>query len=436
MFGCGEIQRDFSFDGELLDAIVDRRQSDRLRHSETIDQVLLDRFFTERGRSRRSLLKATGLMGLLSASPLLQVPRRAAAAHAPGESRRGQPSVAEGATDSPSTAGGAPTDVLPAFTAQGRVHTVPSTAETVRSGVFDSTLPNVLDIDSGDVVIYPNTWTHYLNNLQPGLTIEELLKIRGGGGGHSIIGPVGVRGAEPGDVIAVHFQRLLPIDWGVNYNAPGSLGSGTLPAEFPDGQLHYFDLDTEAMTTEFLPGIMLPLGPFQGVFATAPQAGGIASSVPPGPYGGNMDLRDLTEGSTLYLPVWQDGAKLYTGDSHALQGDGEVNVTAVETAMREVRIKVELHKQVGWQWPFAETDSHWYALGMDPDLNEALRIALRNAIDFLELRAGLSRLDAYSLASVAVNFRITQSVDINKGVHAMIPKAIFSDQLRRTITVV
>lgn len=149
-----------------------------------------------------------------------------------------------------------------------------------------------------------------------------------------------------------------------------------------------------------------------------------------------MDLRDLIEESTLYLPVWQTGAKLYTGDSHALQGDGEVNITAVETAMREVRIKVELYKRTGWQWPFAETDTHWYALGMDPDLNEALRIALRNALDFLELRAGLTRLDAYSLASVAVNFRITQSVDINKGVHAMIPKAIFSEELRQTISIV
>jgi acetamidase/formamidase len=149
-----------------------------------------------------------------------------------------------------------------------------------------------------------------------------------------------------------------------------------------------------------------------------------------------MDLRELTEGSTLYLPVWLPGAKLYTGDSHALQGDGEVNITAVETAMREVRIRVTLHKQAGWTWPFAETDTHWIALGMDPDLNEALRIALRNTLDFLETRAGLSRIDAYSLASIAVNFRITQSVDVNKGVHAMIPKSIFSDALRSTISIV
>jgi acetamidase/formamidase len=267
------------------------------------------------------------------------------------------------------------------------------------------------------------------------MTIEEILRLRGTGG-HSIVGPVGVRGAQPGDMLAIHFERLVPIEWGINYSNPGAVGTGTLPDEFPQGQVHYFDLDLDSMSTAFAPGISLPLEPFQGVFAVGPQAGGVTSSVPPGPFGGNMDLRDLTEGSTLYLPVWQTGALIYTGDSHALQGDGEVNITAVETAMREVRVRVELHKQAPWSWPLAETSSHWYTLGMDPDLNEALRIALRNAIDFLELRAGLTRLDAYSLASIALSFRITQSVDINKGVHAMIPKSIFSEDLRRTISIV
>ena len=180
----------------------------------------------------------------------------------------------------------------------------------------------------------------------------------------------------------------------------------------------------------------LPLAPFQGTFGLAPAQGGVVSSVPPGQHAGNVDLRDLTEGSILYVPVWQAGAKLYTGDSHALQGDGEVNLTALETAMREVRVQVFLHKQAGWEWPFAETDTHWYALGMHQDLNEAFTIALRNALDFLERKAGLTRLDAYGLASMAVSFRVTQVVDANKGVHAMIPKSLFSDELRESISIV
>jgi acetamidase/formamidase len=257
-----------------------------------------------------------------------------------------------------------------------------------------------------------------------------------GKGPHSIIGPVGVRGAEPGDMVAIHYQRLLPLDWGVNFNNPGDLGTGALPDEFPDGQVRYFDLDLGSMTTSFLPSISLPLAPFQGTFGLAPAQGGVVSSVPPGQHAGNVDLRDLTEGSILYVPVWQPGAKLYTGDSHALQGDGEVNLTALETAMREVRIQVILHKQAGWEWPFAETDTHWYALGMHQDLNEAFKIALRNTLDFLERKVGMTRMDAYALASMAVSFRITQVVDANKGVHGMIPKSLFADDLLPGISIV
>jgi acetamidase/formamidase len=414
MFGCGEPQATFLFGDEPREAVLTGRQTDRLLHMDGLNRSAIGEFLQRRGRSRRSLLRAGGLLGLLSAAGTFLSSAWDAAAVG---------------------AGGSPPAVSGKQAPAGRIHEVPSTNETVRSGVFDTTLPNIIEIDSGDTIVFPDTWTHYLNRLQPGLTIDDLLKLRGAGGGHSIIGPVGVRGAQPGDMLAVHFERLVPIDWGINYNPPGALGTGTLPDEFPQGQVKYFDLDLERWSTGFAPGINLPLAPFQGVFAAGPEAGGVTSSVPPGPFGGNMDLKDLTEGSTLYLPVWQPGAMIYTGDSHALQGDGEVNITAVETAMREVRVRVDLHQQTGWTWPFAETSTHWYALGMDPDLNEALRIALRNALDFLELRAGLTRLDAYSLASVAVSFRITQSVDINKGVHAMIPKNIFADDMRTAISI-
>jgi len=235
-------------------------------------------------------------------------------------------------------------------------------------------------------------------------------------------------------MVAIHFQRLEPVNWGATFVNHGDLGTGTLPDEFPHGQARYLTLDHDR--AEFLPGIHIPLGPFQGTVATAPAEGGVVSSVPPGQHAGNIDLRELTEGSVLYIPVWQSGAKLFTGDSHAAQGDGEVNNQALESAMREVRVQVVLHKAVPWRWPMAETATHWIVMGIDRDLNEAFRIATRNTIEFLALRTGMSRLDAYSLASLAVSFRVTQFVDQTRGIHAMVPKAIFGPEVRQRLSVV
>jgi acetamidase/formamidase len=274
--------------------------------------------------------------------------------------------------------------------------------------------------------------------MQPGVPVADLAQLRRenqGRGPHSIIGPVGVRDAEPGDMLAIEFQRLIPIDWGASFVNPSDLGTGTLPDLFPEGQIRYLELDLAHMRAEFLPGISVPIRPFQGTFAVAPAVGGVVSSVPPGQYAGNIDLRDLTEGSTLFVPVWQPRALLYTGDSHAAQGDGEVNNQAVESAMREVRVRVVVHKRAGWSWPFAETSENWIAMGIDSDLNEAFRIATRNVIEFLHRRAGLTPIDAYSLASIAISFRVTQFVNQTRGVHALIPKALFSPQLRQTMTI-
>jgi acetamidase/formamidase len=364
------------------------------------------------------VLRAGGLLGILAAAGSLFT-RVAAAA-------RPEPSGA------PGPAGG------------GRVHTVDSTEATVRLGVFDTTLPNVVEIDPGDTIVYARTWSHFLNKLQPGVPIAELARLRlanPGKGPHSIIGPIGVKGAEPGDLLEVQFLALQPEPWAATFNNPGSLGTGALPDLFPDGQVKYVKLDLARGKTRFTDDIELPIGPFQGTFGVAPPEGffsmkdGVVSSVPPGPHGGNMDLREMTSGSRLFLPVWRPGAKIYTGDSHALQGDGEVNLTALETAMREVRVRVLLHKGVDWKWPFVETATHWIAMGMDKDLATAQRIALVNAIDFLSRRAGLSRPDAYALCSVGVSFRVTQVVDINKGVHAMIPKDLFSPRLARQMSI-
>jgi acetamidase/formamidase len=409
VFGCGEAGAPgaLGFCGDLAEAAYGLR-ADRLRHSGVFDLDALDWARQVRREARTWLLGGVGLLGLLTSL------RLSAGGH--GGSGPGAQS-----------------------TTNGRVHTVPSTPETVRLGVFDSTLPNVLEIDSGDVVVYPNTWSHLLNRLQPGLSIDDIARLRRenpGRGPHSIIGPVGVRGAEPGDMLAIQFERLLPVTWGATFVGPGDLGTGTLPEEYPTGQVRYLDLDLARMRADFLPGISVPLAPFQGTFAVAPAVGGVVSSVPPGQHAGNIDLRDLTAGSTLYVPVWQAGAKLYTGDSHATQGDGEVNNQALETAMREVRVRVVLHKHAGWAWPFAETADHWIAMGIDADLNAAFRIATRNTIEFLHRRAGLSPLDAYCLASIGVSFRVTQFVNQTRGVHALIPKALFSAERRQTISIV
>ena len=411
MFGCGEA----SLEGTLAysRAVTENAYSagaDRLRHSDGLNRDVLDWLRETRLKARAVVLAGAGLFGLLG--PLMATA---------------------------GSGGGAASRNDAAEERVGKLHVVPSTSETVRLGVFDATLPAVLEIEPGDVVVYPDTWSHFLNRLQPGVPIQDLGQLRRenpGKGPHSIVGPVSVRGAQPGDMLAIEFQRLIPVDWGASFVNPADLGTGTLPELFAEGQVRYLSFDLRQMRAEFVSGINVELQPFQGTFGVAPAGGGVTSSVPPGQHAGNIDLRDLVEGSTLYIPVWQPGAMLFTGDSHALQGDGEVNNQAVESAMREVRVRVRLHQQAGWSWPFAETPEHWIALGIDRDLNEAFRIATRNTIEFLQRKAGLSALDAYSLASIAISFRVTQFVNQTRGVHAMIPKALFSDERRRLVTLV
>ncbi len=419
LFGCGDDGgRQYMVEPDAVEAALTTRTRDRLQHMDELNQEALEPYVATCRVSRRRLVGAGGLLGLLAAVTATSLLTACSALRsniaAPG----------------------------------GRVHTVESTGETVRLGAFDGTRPDVVQIDSGDTVVYPNTWTHFTNRFQPGVSIQQLAQFRRenpGRGPHSIIGPVGVKGAQPGDMLSIRFLKLTPFDWGANLNNPGDLKTGALPDEFPEGQIKFIDIDVPRKVARFSPSITLPIGPFQGTFGVAAPEDreivgrigpGIVSSVPPGPHAGNMDLRELQEGSILYIPVWQPGGKIFTGDSHALQADGEVNLTALETGMREVRVQVHRHERPGWEWPFAENDSHWMAMGMHRDLNEAFRIALRNTIAFLSSRARLTRHDAYGLASMAVNFRITQVVDVNQGVHAMIPKEIFARELRETMRVV
>jgi acetamidase/formamidase len=422
LFGCGDEKGTGVVREDIKEAVVDKRATDRLLHRDEVEQDRFDGFLSARGRARRQLLRASSFMSALAAvGPWFGRLARAAGG---GDAGR-----AAGIAGNP-----------------GRLHIIPSTKETVRLGVFDTTLPPIVTIESGDWVSFPDTWSHFMNELQPGVPVARLAELRTrnpGRGPHSIIGPIAVKDAEPGDVLEVRYKRLRPVEWGVVFNNPASLGTGLLPQDFSQGQVKYVDLDLTAMQGKFAPNINIPLGPFQGTFGVAPPEGffpplspGVTNSVPPGPHGGNLDLRELTEGSVLYLPVWQRGALIYTGDSHAVQGDGEISLTALETAMRDVQIEVILHKQKKFEWPLAETDTHWITVGLDKDLNKAMTLAARNAIAFLSNRAGLTPHDAYALCSIAVSFRVTQVVDIVRGVHTMIPKNLFEGELRRQITVV
>ena len=421
LFGCGDEKGTGVIREDIKDAAFGKRAKDRLLHLDQVNQERLDGFLTARGRLRRQLLRASSFMGALAAiGPQFGKLARAAE------------------DGNPTPAG--------ASSGNGRTHVVESNRETVRLGVFDETLPPIVTIESGDWVSFPNTWSHFMNELQPGVPVARLAELRAsnpGRGPHSIIGPIVVWDAEPGDVVEIRYRRLHPVAWGAVFNNPGALGTGLLPQDFTQGQIKYVDLDLTQMEAKFAPDITIPLTPFQGTLGVAPPDGffpplspGVTSSVPPGPHGGNLDLRELTEGSVLYLPVWKTGALIYTGDSHAVQGDGEISLTALETRMQEVLIQVVLHKQKNFQWPVAETATHWITMGLDKDLNAAMALAARNAIDFLASRAKLTPHDAYALCSVAVSFRVTQVVDIVRGVHVMIPKSLFTGELRRQIAVV
>ena len=179
------------------------------------------------------------------------------------------------------------------------------------------------------------------------------------------------------------------------------------------------------MKTTFAPGIEIRLKPFFGVMGVAPKPGEKRPAAVPDYFGGNMDNKELVAGTTLYLPVNVPGGLFSAGDAHAAQGDGEVNVTAIETAMKEAVLQFVVRKDMKLERPMAETRTHWIAMGFHKDLNEAVKIALRDAIQFVSKTKGLSRDDAYALSSLAVDLRVTQIVDGNKGIHAMIPKAIF-----------
>jgi len=314
-----------------------------------------------------------------------------------------------------------------------RIHELPLTPAHVHWGYYDAGVPPVLRIASGDRVRVETMVARGIERLKlAGATdgeIPESLKaveaaVRDKSAGpHPMSGPIFVEGAEPGDALEV---RILAIEFLHNFGVAAiNPGGGVLGSDYPYSRLRLIRWQPGADQVEFAPGVWLKIAPFFGSIGVAPPplAGRIPSG-PPGWHGGNLDNKDLVVGSTLYLPVHVAGALLSIGDGHAMQGDGEVTGTALETSLRGL-FEIRVRKDVRLRWPRAETPSSYISMGLDPDLDEASRLATHEMVEFLVNERHLSRDDAYILCSLAADLHVTQAVDGTKGVHVTLAKAAF-----------
>jgi len=320
-----------------------------------------------------------------------------------------------------------------ALAAAQQTKTLEPTPTTVVYGYYSAAAAPVMRISPGETVRIHTLLTSTPRRLEgagvakdqvePALRdIVDNVKDRGPGG-HILTGPIFIEGAEPGDVLEVRVQAIkLAIPYAYNAFSPNR---GFLPQDFPESRMKIIPLDEKRMTAHFADGIEIPLRPFFGSMGVAPPpAAGRISSSPPGKHAGNLDNKDLVAGSTLYIPVNVPGALFEVGDGHAGQGDGEVDITALETSLVG-KFQFAVRKDMHLTWPRAETPTHWITMGIDDNLTEAAKIATREMIDFLVTTKKLTREDAYMLTSVAADLAITQVVDGPMGVHAKMPKAIF-----------
>ena len=307
-----------------------------------------------------------------------------------------------------------------------------STPENIAWGYYWSQARPVLTVKSGDTVTVdcvsvanPQTLERAglkEDQIEPDIlrNYKEIPREKRGPGGHPLTGPIAIEGAMPGDVLEVRIREIrLRADYAFNSTA------GFLSDVFPKRVTRIIPLDRKRMVGHFAPGIDLPLHPFFGSMGVAPpESMGKVNSSPPGIHAGNLDNKELVAGTTLYIPVHAAGALFEVGDGHAGMGNGEIDITAMETSLTGV-FEFIVRKDMHLKWPRAETPTHWITMGIDQDLTQAARICGMETVDFLVEEKHLTREEAYALASVAVDFDITQLVDGTKGVHAMIPKSIF-----------
>jgi acetamidase/formamidase len=303
------------------------------------------------------------------------------------------------------------------------LHLLPATLETTQWGWFNNAQPPVLRVKSGDTVVM-ETMMHSHNQVIPGTTIEQIKKLRTdfpGRGPHTLTGPIYIEGAEPGDVLKVTINKIVPRAYAANFNVPGMFGQ--FPQQFQDGQVRYMYLDLDKMQTEFIPGVVVPLRPFPGTLGVARAEPGQYSSVPPGRYAGNLDIRELVAGTSLYVPVFVKGALLWSGDSHAGQGNGEVNLTAIETAYKELNITVEVLKGMKLEWPRIETPTHWITIGYDQKLNVGWDLLKAETAKFLAESRKVSPAEAETIMLRQWDCRVAEVVNVVKGTYCMISKS-------------
>jgi acetamidase/formamidase len=308
------------------------------------------------------------------------------------------------------------------------LHHIAASPETVRWGVFDAKIPPVLTIESGDSVVLecvsggPDALPPADSGLAvPAALIEIHAKVPRGAG-HIITGPVAVAGAEPGDMLEVKIEKIaFGTEWGFCGFRPLA---GTIPEEFPERFITHIPIDRARNVCRMSYGVELPLSPFFGVMGVAPRpAYGAISTVQPREHGGNLDNKEIGEGSTLFLPVWAHGALFSAGDGHGVQGDGEVCINALETCLTGT-FTLTLHKRAGLAMPRGETATHYISMGLNEDLDLAMKQALREMIAFICQRSNLSRQEAYQFCSLAVDFHVTQTVNGEKGVHGLLKKGL------------
>lgn len=337
---------------------------------------------------------------------------------------------------------------------------VPATSSTTTLGLFTLNKPPVIRVHSGDIVSL-ETWNSCLhemvyNKTTPADVAKFYIKhdIQKRRGMHTLTGPVYIEGAEPGDVLEIRILNIELNDFGYNFLSP----SQGILSEFTKPLIKYFKYDKKNNTTEFAKGICLQLKPFPGIIAVAPPAdwpqgwpvnidapaaqpvSGEINSVPPGPFGGNLDEPELQAGSILFLPVFQKGALVWTGDSHAMQSNGEIDITALETSYKGITLQFFVRKDLKAQgvfdktkrkggdaftWPITENSTDWIITGLNVDLFEAMKLASRNAIDFLVRTQGLTAEESYQFLSMVGDFEIPEAVNVIKHVNVHIPKNIF-----------
>ncbi len=305
-------------------------------------------------------------------------------------------------------------------------HDLPARPDLMVWGYLDATTPPVLTIDSGDTVAMRTVPAGGGPFLHPDAAavppeFSAVLAALPQKGTHILTGPVFVRGAAPGDTLQIEILDIRPwMEWGFVAIIPNK---GTIPEDFDLVEIIHPRINLADGTCELPWGTALKLDPFFGVMSTAPpKHWGRLDTAVPRAFGGNMDNKELRAGSTLYLPVFAEGALFHAGDGHGLQGDGEVCITALETGLQGT-FRLTIRKDLHYKTPFAETATHLISIGIDEDLDDAAKQAVREMVAHVCARTNLSRTQAYMLCSLAGDLHVTQTVDGNKGVHMMLAKA-------------